>query len=213
MHAVSRYSVYVAHDSSTRLTRAEQQARTVVDLLDAAEAEFGERGYHAATVESIAERAGYTRGAVYGNFPAGKADLFLAVAERRAGRYVELVTDALAQLDDTAFAATYVELRRRARAQRGFARASVEFGVVAADDPDLRRRYGALRRATIGQVEAGFAPHLAPGADPGAHELATVAVALETGLDLLRWLDDDLVADDLEHRVIDRLGDWADHPG
>src|SRR6056297_167460 len=55
-----------------RLTRAEQQARTVELLLDAAEHAFRSLGYHPVTVEAVAERAGFTRGAVYGNFPNGK---------------------------------------------------------------------------------------------------------------------------------------------
>jgi AcrR family transcriptional regulator len=47
-------------------------------LLDAAYAEFAERGYGAASVESIAQRAGLTKGAVYGNFD-GKFGLFLGL--------------------------------------------------------------------------------------------------------------------------------------
>ncbi|MFE9663923.1 TetR family transcriptional regulator [Streptomyces sp. NPDC005955] len=61
-----------------RLTRAQQQERTRAAVLTAAKAEFTERGYTAAKVDSIAERAELTRGAVYSNFP-GKRALYLAV--------------------------------------------------------------------------------------------------------------------------------------
>ena len=37
-------------------------------LLDAAFEVFAEQGVHASTVEQIAERAGFTRGAFYSNF-------------------------------------------------------------------------------------------------------------------------------------------------
>ena len=40
------------------------------------------RGFHGASVEEVADVAGYTKGAVYSNF-AGKDDLFLAVLESR----------------------------------------------------------------------------------------------------------------------------------
>src|SRR3954452_24654908 len=63
-----------------RETRAEKQARTRADLLAAATVVFARRGYHGASVEEIAEEAGYSHGAVYSNFD-GKADLFLAVFE------------------------------------------------------------------------------------------------------------------------------------
>ncbi|WP_406386293.1 helix-turn-helix domain-containing protein [Streptomyces sp. NBC_01618] len=61
-----------------RLTRAQQQERTRAAVLAAAEAEFTERGYAAAKVDEIAERAELTRGAVYSNFPSKRA-LYLAV--------------------------------------------------------------------------------------------------------------------------------------
>ncbi|MEU7580063.1 helix-turn-helix domain-containing protein [Streptomyces sp. NPDC041068] len=61
-----------------RLTRAQQQERTRAAVLTAARAEFTERGYAAAKVDKIAERAELTRGAVYSNFP-GKRALYLAV--------------------------------------------------------------------------------------------------------------------------------------
>jgi len=47
------------------MSRAESKARTRQLLLDAAAAVFAERGFNAATVEQIVERAGFTRGAFY----------------------------------------------------------------------------------------------------------------------------------------------------
>ncbi|GAA3701240.1 TetR/AcrR family transcriptional regulator [Nonomuraea antimicrobica] len=61
-----------------RLTRAQQQERTRAAVLAAAREEFAERGYAAAKVDVIAERAELTRGAVYSNFPSKRA-LYLAV--------------------------------------------------------------------------------------------------------------------------------------
>ena len=75
--------------ATARRTRRDSQARTRAELIAAAREVFLARGFHAATLEEIAERAGYTKGAVYSNF-AGKDDLFLALlAEHYAGR-VEL---------------------------------------------------------------------------------------------------------------------------
>jgi len=70
----------------TRLTRAERAALTRSDLLEAAEARFLHDGYHATTLDDIADDAGYTKGAVYSAYQS-KAGLFLAlfdtVTERR----------------------------------------------------------------------------------------------------------------------------------
>jgi AcrR family transcriptional regulator len=65
---------------TTRQTREERKAQTRADLLGAARQVFLERGFHGATLDEIAEAAGYTKGAVYSNFE-GKDALFLAVLD------------------------------------------------------------------------------------------------------------------------------------
>ncbi|WP_018178402.1 TetR/AcrR family transcriptional regulator [Jongsikchunia kroppenstedtii] len=50
------------------LTRAERQARTRADLLQVAQQRFLADGYTGASLDAIAEAAGYSKGAVYSNF-------------------------------------------------------------------------------------------------------------------------------------------------
>ena len=66
-----------------RLTRDERREETRDRLLDAAADVFNRLGYHGASLDAVAEAAGYTKGAVYSNF-ATKADLFLALLGRYA---------------------------------------------------------------------------------------------------------------------------------
>jgi AcrR family transcriptional regulator len=61
-----------------------RRGRTRERLLDAAYDVFAEAGVHAATVEHITERAGFTRGAFYSNFST-KEELFFALMERENG--------------------------------------------------------------------------------------------------------------------------------
>src|SRR5690242_18728785 len=79
-----------------RLLRAERKERTKSELVDAARTVFLRRGFHRASLDEIAEEAGYTKGAVYSNFE-GKDDLFLAAFEdhfrRRAEVYAEVIFD------------------------------------------------------------------------------------------------------------------------
>jgi hypothetical protein len=63
-------------------SRAEKKAETRQRLLDAAGRVFARRSFHGASVDEIAEEAGFSKGAVYSNF-ASKEDLFLALLERR----------------------------------------------------------------------------------------------------------------------------------
>ena len=76
------------HDSGVpvtkpvRRTRVEQREETRRRLLEASGRVFARRGYEAASVEEIAEEAGFTRGAVYSNFR-DKDDLFVAYLQAR----------------------------------------------------------------------------------------------------------------------------------
>ena len=67
---------------SSRLSRAEQNDRNRALLLAAARRVFLARGYYAATLEQIADEAGFSKGVVYSRF-ASKADMFLALLEDR----------------------------------------------------------------------------------------------------------------------------------
>jgi AcrR family transcriptional regulator len=55
----------------------ERRARTQLRLIKAAHEAIGEKGFHRATLDEIAARAGLTKGAIYDNF-VSKDELFLA---------------------------------------------------------------------------------------------------------------------------------------
>jgi AcrR family transcriptional regulator len=65
-----------------RLSSAEKKAATRAALLEAAARVFGRGGFYGASVEEIAEEAGFSRGAVYSNFES-KEDLFMTLLEER----------------------------------------------------------------------------------------------------------------------------------
>lgn len=72
-----------------KLTRERRRQQTHDVLIAAASEVFAQRGYEGASLEEIAETAGFTRGAIYKHFT-GKEDLFFAVTERLN----ELIIDA-----------------------------------------------------------------------------------------------------------------------
>lgn len=71
-----------------RVGRAEMQQRNRARVLAAAREEFTERGFRDAKIDSIADRAELTRGAVYSNF-AGKRALYFTVLADLAERAAE----------------------------------------------------------------------------------------------------------------------------
>src|SRR5206468_10372086 len=80
-----------------RVSRQERRERTRAELVAAARTVFLRDGFHAASLDQIADEAGYTKGAVYSNF-ASKDALFVAVLDGhfsdRVRAYETLVLDA-----------------------------------------------------------------------------------------------------------------------
>src|SRR4051812_6662811 len=98
-------------------TRAERQARTRTELIDAAERLFTGEGFHATSLGAVADEAGYTKGAVYSNF-ASKEDLFFAVYERRVESFLPELEGALAATGDIREALLAVTSAHRAQRER-----------------------------------------------------------------------------------------------
>jgi AcrR family transcriptional regulator len=176
---------------AVRLSRVERREQTRQELLSAAEACFVSRGFHASSVDEVAERAGYTKGAVYSNF-ASKEDLFFAVYERRVERALTEVVPGLRQAGaEHAFdwAATgAVERRDR---DDGWLAVFFEFWAHVLRHPELRDRFAAIHaRFLEPQAEAVRAlaedRGLALPADVTAGQVVLAWNAMELGLGLER---------------------------
>ncbi|WP_441249476.1 TetR/AcrR family transcriptional regulator [Kitasatospora sp. McL0602] len=76
-----------------------RRPRTRAALLGAALEAFAEHGFHAASIEQICERAGYTRGAFYSNF-SSKEELFLALFDEHSARIVARITELIDSVAD-----------------------------------------------------------------------------------------------------------------
>ena len=143
---------------SPRLTRVEQSQRNRDLVLAAARRMFLARGYHGASLEQIADEAGFSKGVVYSQFES-KADLFLALLEQRIeeraeenARFVEelAASDGLG-LDQGLLALTeHVSRRDRADAEWGLL--VIEFRVHAARNPGLNHRYSEVHERTVAGV-------------------------------------------------------------
>ncbi|MGE9809091.1 TetR/AcrR family transcriptional regulator [Janibacter sp. G1551] len=73
-----------------RLPRAERRAQ----LLESAQDVFVVKGYHAAAMEDIADRAGVSKPVLYQHFP-GKLELYLALLDQQCDLLEQLVREAL----------------------------------------------------------------------------------------------------------------------
>ena len=180
-----------------RLTRAEAKARTREQLLDAATRVFARKGYAGASVEEIAESAGYSIGALYSNF-ASKEQLFLELMSARRERRVNEVASILDAADPVD--ALVALLDRSAERDPDLVALRAEFWLYAVRNPEamdaltaqLRRQVDAL----IGIISAATERWGTPPDVPAA-EVATLVLAMFQGLVRQRRIDPDRVSGEL----------------
>ncbi|MFF4603232.1 TetR/AcrR family transcriptional regulator [Streptomyces sp. NPDC001339] len=183
-----------------RLTRAEAKARTRALLLDAAARVFARKGFTGASVEEIAESAGFSIGALYSNF-SGKEALFLELLSDR-GR--DRVAQAAKALHDVGTEEAVAELGRLlvdvADNDTDFASLQAEFWLYAVRNPHVLETVAATtrepRQALEGVMRTALAQRGAPG-DVSPQAVATVVGALWQGLVRLRRIDPDSVPEEL----------------
>jgi AcrR family transcriptional regulator len=186
------------------MTRAQSKQHTRAAVLAAAREVFARDGFHGATLDRVAEQAGFTKGAVYSAFDS-KADLFLAVYEARVAERSVRAREPHDGLEESVRAAAE-EWREIMREQRDWSAALTEFWVHASRDPHLRERFGAAHRAWRTTIAAAIEDAAAAeGRElPASGEhLATMILALGNGLVLENLLGDD--QSDLLEFVVARL--------
>jgi AcrR family transcriptional regulator len=185
--------------ATARLTRAERSAQTRGELLAAAQRRFFEAGYHATTLDEVADDAGYTKGAVYSTF-GSKAGLFLALFDDIVDRRLA-ATRAIIEESPGPEASLQALADQPAEEHTRFVLLSIEFWVHAAREPALlgaiTERYRRLRTSL-----AELAPADSP-LDP--QRWALVTLALSNGFALERLIDPDGVPGDLMANVQARL--------
>lgn len=176
-----------------RRTRAEQREDTRRRLLDAARRVYLRRGFHGASLDLVAEEAGFTKGAVYSRF-ASKADLFLALLDERITTRIAEMEAAAARTRDPSDLGAAIGRQWDAKLGQDeeWSLALIEFRVHAARDAALNRRYAAAHGRLLGAIaviierewrENGTTPPLP------ALDIARTAVAMGTGAVLERAAD------------------------
>ncbi|HEY7606482.1 MAG TPA: TetR/AcrR family transcriptional regulator [Actinomycetes bacterium] len=184
-----------------RLTRAERSAQTRAELMDSARRLFLRRGFQAASLELVAEEAGFTIGAVYSRF-GGKADLFLAILDERIDQLVAEVAE-VARTDQPIPAHAELLAGRRMALldrEREWFPLVVEFWAHAARDERLRREFAARHERLVGAyaglIEADYA-RLGLALPLAPEVLARAVVAMGNGVALERLADPDRVPEGL----------------
>jgi len=193
------------------MSRTEQASHNRALVLDAARRVFLARGYHASSVDQIADEAGFSKGVVYSQFD-GKADMFLALLEdritERAAHNAELAAEVAGTGD---FTRLIDDAMRAEREAPGWRLLVTEFRVLAARDPELNKRYAAAHTRTIDGV-ASLLAAVAEGATGPLplppRQLAELLLGLEVGLALEQVANPDALGGEAAADVLASLQGW-----
>lgn len=120
--------------------RKEKQARTRAKLMRSAGKLFCRRGLEQASVDEIAQDAGYTKGAFYSNFKS-KEELFLAMLDEKFGEEIERIEAALRTDESPDEAARHAgeDLIRFMRSDPEWERLYLEFVAYAGRNDEFRQ--------------------------------------------------------------------------
>lgn len=180
-----------------RLSREQSRQLTRQRLLEAAASVIPAKGYQAASVEDIANQAGYSRGAFYSNF-ADKDALFLALLEQLCEQEREFLDSVFEQGNSVD------ELRASIRDYYAHTCTEshqfmlyTEAQVHALRHPAFRQQLIALERITRERISGFVARYFIANGQPqkaeSASDVATGLMALTSGISFAQILDPEQV--------------------
>lgn len=178
-----------------RLTPERRRELTRAALVQSAAEIFAERGFHAASLEEIAQAAGFTRGAIYSNFQ-DKEELLLAVldhfSERQLAAFAGVLEESETSTSEERLEAAAAQWSNTINRDRTMLLLSLELRLYALRNPAFGRRLADLHHRQEERIAALVAEEAqrqgaALTVDPG--DFAVIAWATSEGLQQLAAVD------------------------
>jgi len=190
-----------------RLTRKQKQEQTRSCLMKSASRVFARRGLSGASIDEVAEDAGYTKGAFYANFRS-KDELYLAMLDERFADRIAEVERAFASDEEAPEQARHAaaDYARHTRADPDEARLFLEFAVHALRDESFRQelltRFSTLRARLAEVYQRRFEAY---GVEPPlpVDRIVRMVIAMADGWATWRMLEPDGVDDELFEAMIE----------
>jgi AcrR family transcriptional regulator len=165
-----------------RWTPQRRRALTRDTLITSAAAVFARRGFEGASLEEIADAAGFTRGAIYKNF-GGKEDLFFAVADRDFADRLRALSERLEHQQEFGPADLAALWRETVIGSTDDLALHMEVRLYALRNPAVKARLAEHQRTTRGMLAA----FITEQTDAVGFELTIPAATFAGLLDAATW--------------------------
>ncbi|WYP28038.1 helix-turn-helix domain-containing protein [Alkalihalobacillus sp. FSL W8-0930] len=192
-----------------RMTHEERKVETRKMLLEAAAEVFAQLGFHGASVDKIAEFAGYSKGAVYANFNS-KEELFLALLEEKMKSDVDTIHQAMEQdqsVDQFIKKIDYFfDLERQTN--KVWSILNMEFLLYAMRQESVREKWTAMIVDSVEQLSDGIEEMMKTDDRlkiQSSEELAWTILSLGNGMATLHYIAEDRVPLNLYGKALQNM--------
>lgn len=192
-----------------RLTQEERKKETRKLLLESAFETFSKLGFHGASVDKIAEHAGFSKGAVYAHFHT-KEDLFLAIVEQQMNLYVRNIRQVIGQQQSLShFIATMDEYFDSVRQQtQTWSMLSMEFLLYAMREESVRHKWSNMITEAVKQISKSIESLLLKEnckSTLSAEEIAWTMLSLENGMSIFYYISQNHIPLDLYGKALQNM--------
>ncbi|GED14984.1 TetR/AcrR family transcriptional regulator [Aneurinibacillus migulanus] len=192
-----------------RLTQEERKQETRQMLLESAAETFAQLGFHGASVDKIAEFAGFSKGAVYAHFKS-KEELFLALLKQQIQSHIDLINEMWGEYQSFD---RFIEnmndyfclVRQKSRA---WSILSMEFLLYAMRNESVHQKWTTLILESVEKIskiiekmmlETGYESALS------AEELAWTILSLENGMAIFYYITEDNIPPNLYGKALKKM--------
>jgi AcrR family transcriptional regulator len=180
-----------------RLTQEERKKETRQLLLESAVETFAQLGFHGASVDKIAENAGFSKGAFYAHFHS-KEELFLAILEQQMQLHVNNVRQVIDQQQSLShFIETMNEYFLSVRQKnRTWSMLTMEFLLYAMREESVRHKWSNMITQSVEQISKAIEKLMSKEnheSTLSATEMAWTILSLENGLAIFYYISEDRV--------------------
>ncbi|MBG9794502.1 TetR family transcriptional regulator [Paenibacillus dendritiformis] len=192
-----------------RLTQEQRKQETRQLLIESAIEIFAQLGFHGASVDKIAEHAGFSKGAVYAHFKS-KEELFLAILERQMQLQVGHIRQVIERQHSisqfiNAMDACFGSVKKR---NRTWNMLYIEFLLYAMREEAVRHKWSRMLTESVAQISGSIKQLMSreKGGTPlSADDIAWTILSLENGLAIFSYIGDESMPPHLYKKALHHL--------
>ncbi|WP_243521536.1 TetR/AcrR family transcriptional regulator [Bacillus pseudomycoides] len=195
--------------SRRRLTQEQRKQETRQLLLESAFETFAKLGFYGASVDKIAEHAGFSKGAVYAHFHT-KEDLFLAIVEQQMTSYVQDIRQVIEQQQSLAsFIETMDEYSHLVRQKtKAWSMLSMEFLLYAMREESVCHKWSNMITEAVEQISKAIDSLLLKEgykSTLSAKEITWSMLSLENGMSIFYNMNQQHIPLDLYKKTLQNM--------